>query len=58
MVDVSKLYKIKRMRNEYFREFNNEYDMWLQNPDWKLSQTISFVDGNPCVLTRKDHDGG
>ena len=46
------------MRNEYIRESNNEYDMWLQNPDWKLSQKNSFVDRYPCVLTRKDHDGG
>ena len=31
--------------------------MWLHNPDWKVSPTISFVDGYPRVLTCKDHDG-
>ena len=33
------------MRDDYLRESNNEYDMWLQNPDWVLLPTIVFVDG-------------
>ena len=32
--------------------------MWLQNPDWELLPTISFVDGYPRVLTCKDRDCG
>ena len=32
--------------------------MWLHNTDWKVLPTIAFVDGCPCVLTCKDHDGG
>ena len=32
--------------------------MWLHNPDWKVLPTISFVDGNPRVLSYKYYDGG
>ena len=49
IVDVSKLFKIRHMCDDYLQEYNNEYDMWLQNPDCKLSPTIYFVDGYPCV---------
>ena len=45
------------MLNEYIRESNNEYDIWLHNPAWKLLPTISFVDGYPRVTTCKYHDG-
>ena len=45
------------MRNDYIQESNNEYDMWLQNPDWKVLPTIYFVGGYPRVLTYKDHNG-
>ena len=55
---VSTLSKIEHMLNEYIRESNNEYDIWLHNPDWKLLPTISFVDGYPLVLTCKYHGGG
>ena len=45
IVDVSKLSKIKHMRDDYLRESNIEYDMWLHNSDWKVLPTIYFVDG-------------
>ena len=32
--------------------------MWINNPDWKLSPTISFVDVYPRVLTCKYHYDG
>ena len=46
------------MYDDYPRESNNDYDMWLHNPDWKVLPTIAFVDRYPRVLTCKDHDGG
>ena len=46
------------MRNDYLQESNNDYDMWLHNPDWKVLPTIYFVDGYPRVLIYKYHDGG
>ena len=57
IVDVSKLSKTKHTRNDYLQESNNDYDMWLHNPDWKVLPKHSFVDGYPHVLTCKDHDG-
>ena len=51
IVDVSKLSKIERTRDDYLQESNNDYDMWLHNPDWKVLPTISFVDGYPRILT-------
>ena len=56
--DVSILSKIKHTHDDYLQESNNDYDMWLHNPDWKVLPTIYFVDGYPRVLTCKDHDGG
>ena len=50
--------KIEHTRNDYFRESNNGYDMWLQNPDWKVSPKIDFVYEYPFFLIWKDHDGG
>ena len=38
--DISKLYKIEHTHNDYIREFNNKYDMWLHNPDCKALPTI------------------
>ena len=32
--------------------------MWLHDPDWKVIPKIAFVDGQPRVLTCKDHDDG
>ena len=55
---VSKLSKIEHTRNDYIWESNNDYDMWIHNPDWKVLPTISFVDGYARVLTCKDHDCG
>ena len=45
IVDVSKLSKIEHTRDDYLWESNNDYDMWLQNPDWEVLPTISFVNG-------------
>ena len=45
IVDVSKLSKIYHTRNDYLRESNNEYDMWLHNHDWKVLPTIVFLNG-------------
>ena len=53
-----KLSKIEHTHDDYLRESNNDYDMWLHNPDWKVLLTIYFVGGYPRVLTCKDHDGG
>ena len=58
IVDVSKLTKIEHTRYEYLQESNDEIDMWLHNPDWKVLPTIYFVDVYPRVLTCKDHDVG
>ena len=44
------------MYYDYLRESNNDYDMWLHNPDWKVLPTIYFVDGYLRVLTCKYHD--
>ena len=46
------------MCDDYLQESDNDHDMWLHNPDWKLLPTISFVDGHPLVLTWKYHDCG
>ena len=46
------------MRNDYILESNNDYDMWLHNPDWKVFPIISFVGWYPAFWTCKDHDGG
>ena len=43
--------KIEHMRDDYLREFNDEYDIWLHNNDWKALPTIDFVDGYPHILT-------
>ena len=48
----------KHTYNDYTEESSNDYDMWLENPDWKVLPTISFVDGYPRVLTYKYHDDG
>ena len=45
IVDLSKLSKIEHTRNEYLREYNNDYDMWLHDPNWKVLPTIVFLDG-------------
>ena len=55
---IKKISKIEHPRDDYLRESYNDYDMWLHNPDWKVSPTIDFVDGYPRILTCKDHDGG
>ena len=39
----------KHTYNDYTEESSNDYDMWLENPDWKVLPTISFVDGYPRV---------
>ena len=39
------------MNNDYLREYNNEYDMWLHNPGWKVLPKITFLDVYPHVLT-------
>ena len=36
IVDVSRLPKIEHTHDDYLLESNNEYDMWLHNPDWKV----------------------
>ena len=45
------------MCDDYFRESNNEYYMWIHNPDWKLLPTIDFLDRYPRTLTCKYRDG-
>ena len=45
------------MRDDYLQESNNEYDIWLHNPYWKVFPTITFLYGYPRVLTCKDHYG-
>ena len=47
-----------RTMNISENQCNNEYDMLLHNPEWKILPTIDFLDGYPRILTRKDHDGG
>ena len=49
---------MEHTRDDYPQESNNDYDMWLYNPDWKALPTISFVDSYPRVLTCKYHYGG
>ena len=57
IVDVSKWSKIEHTRDDYIQEYNNDYALWLQNPDWKVILTIYFVDGYLRVLTCKYYDG-
>ena len=32
--------------------------MWLHNSNWKVLPKIAFLDGDPHILTCKDHNGG
>ena len=34
------------MHDDYLQESNNEYYMWLHNPDWKSWPAIDFLDGH------------
>ena len=49
---------MEHTRKDYLQESNNDYDMWLHNPDWKVLPKTYFVDGYPCVLPCRYHDGG
>ena len=40
IVDVSKLSKIERTRDDYLQESNNYYDIWIKNSDWKVLLTF------------------
>ena len=58
IVNVSRLYQTENMRNDYLLESNNDYYMWLHNPDWGIWPTIDFLDWYHLILTCKYHDGG
>ena len=47
-------------KDDYIRDTaNEEYDILLFNPEWKVSPAISFVEGKgPCVLACRRHIGG
>lgn len=47
-------------REDYIRlDVDDDDDMWLFNPEWKIKPTIAYVeDKGPCVLTCNEHDKG
>ena len=47
---------VQSTKNDYIR-FDNEYECWLLNSNWKVKPSIAFVDGKyPCIMTCHDHD--
>ena len=50
MINSDNLSKVKWTRNDFIWD-DNDYDMFLLNPKWKILPTIDFIDGVPRVLT-------
>ena len=45
-------------RDDYVR-FDNEYDVWLLNSQWKIKPSITFINGiGPQIMCCRDHHGG
>lgn len=57
MINSDNLSKVKWTRDDFIRD-DNDYDMFLLNPEWKILPTIAFIDGVPKVLTSKIHHNG
>ena len=47
------------MRDDYIRDEDDDEDMLLFNPLWKIMPSLAFVDGKgPVILTCVEHTGG
>ena len=51
------LSKVKWSRDDFVRD-ENDIDMILMNPKWKVLPSVAFVDGIPQVMICKDHNNG
>ena len=53
------LEKVNSSRDDYIRESQEEYDVLLLNPSWKVLPSIAFIEGKgPHVMTCREHDDG
>ena len=52
MMGSKDLSKVKWTRDDFIWD-DNDYDMFLLNPKWKILPTIAFIDGVPRVHTSK-----
>ena len=57
MIDSKHISKVKWARDDFLRD-EEDIDVWLLNPEWKIQPTIAFINGTPKILTCEDHDGG
>ena len=57
LISYSLLRKVKWSRDEFVRDENND-DMILMNPKWKVLPSVSFVDSFTQVMTWKYHNNG
>ena len=49
---------VRYTRDDYLR-FSGKYEQWLFNPLWKITPSISFVEGKGMqFMTCKDHNNG
>ena len=56
--DVSQMKYARYARDDYLR-FSGNYEEWLFNPLWKVTPSISFVEGKGMkFMTCKDHNNG
>ena len=51
------LSKVKWSRDDFVRD-ENDIDMILMNPKWKVLPSVAFVESFPQVMTYKDHNNG
>lgn len=50
--------KVVSAREDFFRESHNEYDKLLLNPKWTVKPSVGIIDGTPCFLCCRFHNGG
>ena len=56
MFNTNEYKQIYSIRDDYIRN-DSEYDMWLLNPEWKVTPCIAFDKDNvPMVLTCRNHN--
>jgi hypothetical protein len=46
--------RVISIREDYIRDGGDE-DMWLFNPNWKISPSIAFVKGKGPVVNINEH---
>ena len=51
------LSKLKWSRDDFIRD-ENDFEMILMNPKWKVLPSVALVEGIPQVMTCKYHDNG